>query len=401
MKEEIIHLIKTALTDLKRSKTRTFLTSLGITIGVMSVVMLIALGLGLKNYIQQQFESLGANLVMIMPGSGFGGESGMSSGAGMVGGGISFDEKDLATLKRIDGIKYLVPMFYKSGRVEGAGNEKVASIMGVSEDYFSLMNSKALAGEVFTKTEAASKAKVAVVGYTLADNLFDQPQDAVGKTIRISNQRYKVIAVLEKLGDPDQDSGVVIPYKTTFGSLNPNKTFWTIYLGVENKDDVERIKEEAKTALLKRYDKDDFSVTEQSEILSTVDQIFSILNTVLVAIGSISLLVGGIGIMNIMYATVTERIKEVGIRRAVGATERDILLQFLTESLILSIFGGLMGLILSIIIVLIIRIFFPASINVFSVVVTLAISSAIGIFFGVFPARKAAKLPPIEAIRNE
>ena len=153
--------------------------------------------------------------------------------------------------------------------------------------------------------------------------------------------------------------------------------------------------------LFKRYEEDEFSVSEQAELLSTVNQIFAIVNGVLVAIGSISLIVGGIGIMNIMYATVTERIKEVGIRRAVGATEKDILLQFLTESVVLSVLGGLMGLILASLIVLGIRIFFPASINLLSVVITFLVSSGIGIFFGVFPARRAAKLPPIEAIRYE
>jgi putative ABC transport system permease protein len=172
-------------------------------------------------------------------------------------------------------------------------------------------------------------------------------------------------------------------------------------VGVESKENVDSVKEDIKAALLKRYDKDAFSVTEQSEILSTINQIFGVINSILVAIGSISLIVGGIGIMNIMYATVTERTKEVGIRRAVGATKKDILLQFLTESTILSLFGGLLGLILASLIVLVVRIFFPASINLFAVVITLVISSGIGIFFGVFPARRAANLTPIEAIRYE
>jgi putative ABC transport system permease protein len=174
-----------------------------------------------------------------------------------------------------------------------------------------------------------------------------------------------------------------------------------IYLGVLSEDDVDEVKAEAERVLADRYKEDEFSVTEQSELLSTVNQIFNIVNSILVAIGSISLLVGGIGIMNIMYASVTERTKEVGIRRAVGATQNDILKQFLTESVLLSVFGGIMGLVLSTVIVFIIRFFFPAAINLFSVIITLIISSGIGIFFGVFPARRAAKLPPIEAIRYE
>lgn len=396
-REEYFHLIKTALEDFKRNKVRTFLTSLGIMIGVLSVVMLIALGLGLKNYIKGQFESLGANLVMIMPGSGFGGGG---FGAGIVGG-VEFDEKDISNISRISGIKYTVPLFFKSSTVEAGGSEKTAYIMGVNEDQFSLMNSKTVSGQLFSKSDVVARAKVAVLGNKIADELFDLPEDAQGKTIRFENIRFKVMGVLEKTGDNEQDNSVIIPYKTTFGSINPDKTFWAIYVGVENKDDVESVKEAIKQTLLKRYKEDDFSVTEQSEILSTINQIFGILNAVLVAIGSISLIVGGIGIMNIMYATVTERTKEVGIRRAVGATQRDIMLQFLTESLILSVFGGMLGLITATLLVIIIRIFFPAEINLLSVIITLAISSAIGIFFGVFPAKRAAKLPPIEAIRYE
>lgn len=192
-----------------------------------------------------------------------------------------------------------------------------------------------------------------------------------------------------------------MPYKTTFGSLNPNKSFFTIYLGVNSEENIELVKEKAEKILLKRYEEDDFSVTEQSEILSTVNQIFSIVNGVLIAIGSISLLVGGIGIMNIMYATVTERTKEIGIRRAIGATKSEILQQFLAESVVLSVLGGAMGLLLATLIVVIVRNFFPVAINVLAVVITFSVSSAIGIFFGVFPARRAANLSPIEAIRYE
>jgi putative ABC transport system permease protein len=232
-------------------------------------------------------------------------------------------------------------------------------------------------------------------------NLFGGVEDVVGRTVRFDNLRFKIIGVIENTGDQEQDNSVIIPYKTTFGSMNPDKTFWTIYLGVEDEDNVEAVKAKAEEVLSKRYEEDDFSVTDQSELLSTVNQIFNVVNGVLIAIGSISLLVGGIGIMNIMYATVTERTKEVGIRRAVGATERDILLQFLTESVILSVFGGLLGLLLATLIVLGIRTVFPAAINLLAVIITFVVSSAIGIFFGVFPARRAAKLPPIEAIRYE
>ena len=403
IKNGTYHLILTALNDFKRNKVRTFLTSLGIMIGVLSVVILIALGLGLKNYIQQQFESLGANLIIVFPGSGFSGEGGMGSGGGggFIGKTIEFDEKDVTSLRRIFEANAVVPLFFKSTLVEAGDERTTGYVQGTTEEVFKLLNIVLLDGKVFSKGDVSARAKKAVLGYSLAEKLFGEPEDAVGRTVRIDSQRFKVIGVAEKKGDREMDNGVIIPYKTTFGTLNPDKTFFSIYIGVYSDEDVEPVKEKAEKILLKRYDEDEFTVTEQAEILSTVNTIFNVINSVLVAIGSISLIVGGIGIMNIMFATVTERIKEIGIRRAVGATENDILIQFLTESVILSLFGGIAGLILATILVLIIRTFFPAAINLFSVIITFVISSAIGIFFGVFPARKAAKLPPIEAIRYE
>ena len=395
------HLAKTALADFSRNKVRTALTSLGIMIGVMSVVLLIALGLGLKNYIEGQFESMGANLIMILPGSGFTGEGGGGFGGAGTVGGASFDERDVASLMRVSELDYVVPVFMKGTSFEAGGEERFGYLMGINDEGFKLMNVEAEYGELFGKSDLSSGSKIGVLGNTTAEKLFGSPGDALGRTIRFEGQRFKIIGVAEKKGDNEADNAFYVPYRTTFGSINPDKTFWGIYLGVKSDDMVAVAKQKAEEALLKRYDEDDFAVTEQAELLNSINQIFGIINSVLVAIGSISLLVGGIGIMNIMYATVTERTKEVGIRRAVGATERDILLQFLTESLILSLFGGLLGLALSSLIVLVIRFFFPASINLLSVIITLVISSAIGIFFGVFPARRAAKLPPIEAIRYE
>ena len=400
------HLIKSAIADFKRNKIRTFLTSLGITIGVMSVVMLIALGLGLKNYISEQFEGLGANLIMVMGGSGFGGGGdeeggGFSGPAGMFGSVIEFDERDVSSLRRIQEIEYVVPVYFKSLTIEAEENEEIGYIMGVNEEFFGLMNSEMLEGNVFDKSDIQGRTKVAVLGYNLSENLFGEAGDGAGRTIRVDNMRLKVIGVLEKTGDREMDKAAVIPYTTTFASLNPDKTFWSIYLGVTSEDDVETASEKAEETLLKRYKEDEFSITEQSEILSTVNQIFAVLNAILVAIGSISLLVGGIGIMNIMYATVTERTKEIGIRRAIGATKKDILVQFLAESVVLSTLGGLVGLLLSVLIVMAIRIFFPAAINTLAVVIAFGVSGFIGVFFGVFPAKRAADLPPIVAIKYE
>ena len=393
-----LHLVKTAFADFKRNKVRTALTSLGIMIGVLSVVLLIALGLGLKNYIQGQFESMGANLILILPGGGFTGEGGSGFGGAAIVGGTSFDEKDVNSLRRISEIDYVVPVFMKGTSIESGGEKKFGYIMGINEDGFKLMNIEAEDGELFNKSEIQASAKVGVLGNTIANNLFTNSSSAIGKTIRFEDQRFKVIGVAKKKGDNEADSAVFIPYKTTYGSLNPDKTFWSIYLGVKSDDMVSIAKAKAEKVLLDRYNADDFAVTEQAELLNTINQIFSIINSVLIAIGSISLIVGGIGIM---FATVTERTKEIGIRRAVGATQNDILKQFLTESVLLSLFGGTFGLILASLIILVVRIFFPVSLNLLAVLISLFVSSAIGIFFGVFPARRAAGLPPIEAIRYE
>lgn len=391
------YLLSSALADFRRDKIRTALTSLGIMIGVLSVVMLIALGLGLKNYIQKQFQNLGANLILVLPGQGI---SGGGFGAGLVGG-AEFDERDLTSLRRITQLKYLVPAVFKSVAIESGTEEKTGYLLGVNEDYFDLVGSEILSGERFNRTEVGNRSKVAVLGYNLADQLFESPIDAIDRTVRIQGVRLRIIGVNKKTGDNEQDRSVIMPYTTTYGSLNPKKTFWSIYMGVPSEEAIASVKDEAEQILLRRYDKDQFEISEQAEILSTINQIFGVINLVLIAIGSISLIVGGIGIMNIMYATVTERTKEIGIRRAIGATKRDILSQFLTESVVLSVLGGIVGLLLAVIIVLIVRIWFPVAINLMAVLIAIGVSSGIGIFFGVFPAKKAADLSPIDAIRYE
>lgn len=391
--------LKNAYEDFKRNKTRTVLTSLGIMIGVLSVVMLIALGLGLKNYIENQFENLGTNLIIIFPGSGL--SQGVASFGPGLAGGAEFDEKDMKSLERISRAEYVVPMFIKSVTVETGNEEEIGYIFGTNEDAFGAMNMKPIAGKFLTKADVTRRSKDVVLGYELANKLFDEPKDGEGATIRVNNQRYKVIGVADRTGDREGDNSVIMSYKTTFGSLNPDKTFFSIYLGVPNEDAVEEVKEQVEETLLKRYEEDDFSVSDQTELLDVVNQIFGVINGVLVAIGSISLLVGGIGIMNIMYANVTERTKEIGIRRSIGATKKDILYQFLAESVLLSGFGGIVGLIISAGLVAIVRPFFPLALNLMAIALAIGISTFIGVFFGVFPARRASNMSPIEAIRYE
>lgn len=393
----ISFLLKASFEDFSHSKIKTLLTSLGILIGVLSVVLLMAFGYGLKKYIEDQFNTLGKNLVMVMPGSGFTG-----GGQGLMGG-ISFDEKDLQRLKRLNQVAEIAPYYTRSVVAQANGEKSRSTLMGTNADGFKVINLELETGTYFTNADVEKKAKVILIGSEIAEKFFRNAQNAIGKKVLIQNQRFVVKGVMKKIGGSlggDDNSNIYTSY-TSIYSMNPTKKFFMIYIKTVENANMDELKADIKKTLLKRYKEDDFSVTEQAELLNTVNSIFGVLNAVLIAIGSISLIVGGIGIMNIMYATITDRTREIGIRRAIGATKRDILYQFLSESVILSLLGGLMGLIIATVIVILIQPLFPAVINALSIFVGFGISSAIGIFFGVFPARRAANLSPIEAIRYE
>jgi len=400
----LIFIVKTALEDFKRNKVRTLLTSLGILIGVASVVLLTALGLGLKKFISQQFESLGTNLLIVFPGKILGESGGFRPGGGALGG-AEFDERDVKRLERIDNAEYVVPVFTKTVEVSWGSQSEFGDLFATSADMFVIRNLEAEEGVLFRNTDVAKRSKIVVIGPKISEKLFSSNSDAIGKNIKIESQSFKIVGITKSkggggLGGPDFDSFIYMPYSAAI-SFNPSKTFFSLYVKAPNEESIEPLKLAVERTLVKRYDEGDFSVVEQTEILDAVTSIFAVLNNVLVLIGAISLVVGGIGIMNIMYVSVVERIKEIGIRRAIGATKRDILVQFLTESVLLSLIGGIGGILVSAVIVLLINRFFPAVISATSVLVAFGVSSLVGIVFGVFPARKAANMSPIEAIRYE
>ncbi len=400
-----IFILKSSFRDFSRNKMRTFLTSLGILIGVLSVVLLVAIGIGLQNFIQQQFDELGANTLYVFPGKVLSDEGTFRAASADEAVGLSFDEQDYVNLKRIREIDTLAPVLTSGGNIQYQDKKEFSTLVYSNEDVFPAYNFTAEYGKFFTEDAVTKRSKVVVLGNEIATKLFGRPQKAVGKTVKINDQSFRVVAVLESvggggLGGPGFDSYSIMPYKTAF-LITGQREFVNFIIKPRSEEVTERTKELVTQVLSERYEEDEFSIAEQEEILNAVSTIFSTINLVLVAISAISLLVGGIGIMNIMYVTVTERIKEIGIRRAIGARKFDILSQFIMESVILSLFGGILAIILAYIIVFFIQNFFPAAINIQAVAMALGVSTVIGVVFGVFPAKKAADLSPIDAIRNE
>ena len=396
-----LFIIRTAFEDFRRSKLQTFLTSLGIMIGVFAVIMLTALGLGLKKYISDQFDALGTNTLFIAPGKLLeGGGFGASSLLGN-----RFDIKDLNRLKRIKNIIGIAPLSSKSGEAKGTVKSEFVNIFFTSDDFFSITGFTIDKGRFFDNTDIEKRAKVLVAGPKIAEKLFGSSIEALDKKVAIDNVNFMIVGVIKSkggggFGGPDYDSYFFGPYTTGF-LFNPDKQFIRFAIKTNADASLADVKDDINKEMLRRYEEDDFSIVEPTEILSVVNSIFGIMNIVLIAIASISLLVGGIGIMNIMYVTVSDKTREIGIRRAIGARKKDILFQFLVEGVCLSIIGGTLGLGLAFAGVLLVQNFFPAYIDLPSVFLALGVSSAIGIIFGVLPARKASNLEPVEAIRYE
>ena len=400
--KNFIFIFKSAIEDFSRNKLRTFLTSLGILIGIFAVVVLMALGLGLKKYISDQFETMGKNSLFLVPGRVLSGGSFTGSVSSVSG---RFDDRDLQTLKKINNIIGVAPLAFKSTKIKGLLKEDYGDIMFSSETFADIMGLEIDTGRFFDKSDVSKKAKVIVIGTKIATDYYGSIEEAIGKKITIDNVKFTIIGVTKSkggggMGGFDYDNYLFGPYTTGF-IFNPDKKFFRLSVKVENENYVSQVKEDIKKEFLKRYKDEEFSIVEPTELMSAITSIFSVLNLVLVAIAAISLLVGGIGIMNIMYVTVSDRIKEIGIRRAIGARKSDILSQFLAEAVLLSSIGGILGIALAYLGIFFAQKFFPAYIDFFTVFIALGVSSAIGITFGVFPARKAANLEPVEAIRYE
>ncbi len=402
------NLFKIALRALANNKMRAFLTMLGIIIGVASVIAMLAIGQGSKRSIQQQISEMGSNMIMIHPG-------------GDIRGGVRQDASSMQTLKLEnyeklrDECMYLSaisPNVSSSGQLIAGANNYPSSVTGVSIDYLKIRQLKVEQGEMFTENDERTAAKVCVIGKTIVDNLFPDGSDPIGKIIRCNKIPLRVIGVLESKGynsmGQDQDDVVLAPYSTVMKRLLAQTYLSGIFASALTEDMTEEAVDEISGILrrehkLKETDDDDFDIRTQQELSSMLNTTTDLMTTLLACIAGISLVVGGIGIMNIMYVSVTERTREIGLRMSVGARGVDILSQFLIESILISITGGLIGVILGCGASFIIKsvAHWPVFIQPWSVLLSFAVCTFTGVFFGWYPAKKAADLDPIEALRYE
>lgn len=403
------NLFKIAMRAIAANKLRSFLTMLGIIIGVASVIAMMAIGQGSKKSIQANIAEMGSNMIMIRPGQDKGP------------GGAQQDASDMQTLKLKDyealkeQAKYLSaisPSVNSSGQFINGNNNTPSTIYGISPDYMQIRQQKVKDGEMFTDEEVRSSAKVCVIGKTVADNLFTNGEDPVGKVIRFNKIPFRVVGVLESKGynsfGMDQDDVVLAPYTTVMKRILSVTYLQGINASAVTEDMTDLAIEDITSILrenhkLKALDEDNFTIRSQQEMAEMMNSTSDTMTVLLLVVACISLVVGGIGIMNIMYVSVTERTKEIGLRMSVGARGIDILNQFLIESVLLSVTGGLIGVIVGVGAAVGINVFahWPIQIQPWSVLLSFAVCSATGIFFGWYPAKKAASLDPIEAIRYE
>lgn len=400
-------LIGLALASIRRQAGRSALTALGIVIGVASVVVMVAIGQGAQSTIQAQISGLGTNLVVITPGSSSAG--GVSGGAGSFNR-LSLDDAELLS-EQGQNLALVSPViFTRAVAVGGAGNWR-ADIRGVDTSYAEIRSWGMSSGEFFTDEHVRRRAKVVVLGATVAEQLFPG-EDPVGQQIRLRDVPVTVLGVLEEKGQTaegeDQDDVVIAPYSTVEARLAGRQFLAQILASASTKDSVPLAMDEARVLMreshrLAEWAEDDFEVKDQSQLAEAAQGTTEVMSALLGAVASVSLLVGGIGIMNIMLVSVTERIREIGIRRALGARRQDVMAQFLVESTVLSAVGGLVGAILGIAASALLGAItgWATEVEPITVLVAVAFSAGVGVFFGWTPARRAASLDVIDALRHQ
>ncbi|MCX6132693.1 MAG: ABC transporter permease [Ignavibacteriales bacterium] len=402
-----LNIILSAFRALRRNKMRSFLTMLGIIIGVGAVIAMLAIGQGAEYSVKEQIAALGTNVLMVFPGAQQ--QGGVRTAAGSA---VTLTEEDaLAIARECPAVQYVSPGTGAGGQVIAGNLNWSTGISGVGNDYLEIRQWTVEYGEFFTDADVKAAAKVCVLGKTVADNLFPE-SSPVEQTIRIRNVPFKVVGVLMKKGQntagQDQDDIILAPYTTVIRRLSHWPNLRSILVSATSVKDIPTAQAQISAILRMRhkiqtFDADDFTIRNQTDLAATATATTEILTILLASIASVSLLVGGIGIMNIMLVSVTERTREIGIRMSIGARSRDILTQFLIEALVLSLLGGIIGIILgttgSSVISKIAK--WPTIVTPFSIILSFGFSIAIGIFFGFYPARKAAMLNPIDALRYE
>lgn len=408
------NLFKIAIRAIAANKMRSFLTALGIIIGIAAVITMLAIGQGSKASIKANIAEMGSNMIMISPGAD-------------MRGGVRQDASSMETLKQADYqsikdecnyISAISPTVNSSGQWIYGNNNTQSSIYGVNQDYLSIRQLKVADGEMFTDTDIKAASKVCILGQTVVDYFFPDGSDPIGKVVRFNSIPFRVIGVLKKKGynsmGMDQDDLVLAPYTTVMKRIMAQTYLGGIVCSAITEEASQPAQDQITEILRRNHklkdatdtteaDEDDFNIRSQEEISSMMNSTMSTITILLGFVAGISLLVGGIGIMNIMYVSITERTREIGLRMSVGARGIDILNQFLIEAILLSVTGGIIGVILRVSLSLSLNYFFhiATQIEPWSIIMSFAVCTFTGVFFGWYPAKKAARLDPIEAIRYE